>query len=170
MIYQLIGQMKKQLIQMNVWFDAAAALAEEKSFPLDSLLTARLAPDQWPLSTQIQIACDTLKLGASRLSDKEAPKHEDKETSFAEYRSRIESVIAYLDSLSESDFAQASEKSISLPYWKGKSLSGTDYFMEHFMPNFYFHLSHSYAILRHNGVNVGKRSYLGTMSYREPAA
>ena len=76
--------------------------------------------------------------------------------------------IAYLDTFTEKDFEQAATRSITQPRWEGKVMTGADYFLEHVMPNFFFHLSHVYALLRHNGVTVGKRDYLGTLTQRMP--
>lgn len=169
MYHSVFLQFKKQLGQMDKWFDAAVAHAEQRSFAPDLLLPVRLAPDQFPLLMQVQIATDTAKLGAARLTGKDAPKHADDEKTFDELRARVKSVIAYLDTLTEADFAGAAERSVTQPRWEGKTMSGRDYFLEHVMPNFFFHASHAYAILRHSGVKLGKRDYLGTLSLRPPA-
>jgi len=116
----------------------------------------------------VQIACDTAKLGASRLTGKEAPSHADNEQTLAELRARVASVISYLDGYSEKDFEAASTRSITQPRWEGKVMTGKDYFLEHVQPNFYFHATHTYAILRHNGVPLGKKDYLGALSQRLP--
>ncbi len=168
MYYEIFGQMKKQLGQMDKWFDAATAQAQAKSFEPSILLGMRLAPDQFPLVRQVQIACDTAKLAASRLTGKEAPSHPDTEQTFDELRARVRSVIAYLDGFSEKDFAGGATRTISQPRWEGKVMTGADYFLEHAVPNFFFHVSHAYAILRHSGVSLGKRDYLGTLSLRAP--
>jgi hypothetical protein len=169
MYYELISQMKKQLSQMDKWFEAAAQHGQLRSFSPDVLLHARLAPDQFPLSRQIQIACDTLKLGIARLTGKDVPKHEDNETTLEALRARVKSVIELVDSLTPADFAAAAERSVSQPRWEGKTMSGADYFVEHMLPNFYFHTGHVYALLRHNGVTLGKRDYLGQLTMRDPA-
>lgn len=168
MIHEMFRQMKKQLGLIEAWFDAAEAHAKTRSFDPNVLLSARLSPDQFALVRQVQIACDTAKLGASRISGKEAPSHPDTEQTIAELRARIQSVIGYLDGFSASDFEGAATRVISQPRWEGKVMSGSDYFLEHVVPNFYFHLSHVYALLRHNGVNIGKRDYLGALSMRTP--
>jgi hypothetical protein len=79
------------------------------------------------------------------------------------------STIAYLDSFSAKDFEGAATRVISTPRWEGKVMSGHDYFLEHALPNFFFHVSHAYALLRHNGVPLGKKDYLGAISLKEPA-
>ena len=161
-------QFQKQLRQLDTWLDKAEAFAKERSFDANVLLTARLAPDQFPLVRQIQSSCDTAKLAAVRLTGKEAPSHPDTETTIAELRARIQSVLTFLGSLTAADFADAGTRTVSQPRWEGRVMSGHDYFLEHAVPNFYFHLTHAYALLRHNGVQVGKRDYLGTLSLRTP--
>lgn len=168
MHHAMFGQMKKQLGQMEKWFDAATAFAKEKSFDPNVLLGMRLAPDQFPLVRQVQTTCDTAKLAASRLTGKEAPAHPDTEQTLDELRARVRSVIAFLDGLSAKDFEGAATRSVTQPRWEGKTMTGGDYFLEHAVPNFFFHLSHVYAILRHNGVPLGKRDYLGALSLRAP--
>jgi len=168
MFFQIFGQMKKQLGQIDGWFDAAEAHAKARSFDTSVLVASRLSPDQFAFARQVQIACDTAKLGASRLTGKEAPSNADTEKTLDELRARVRSTIAFLDGLSAADFEGAAARVITQPRWEGKVMSGADYFVEHVVPNFYFHLSHVYALLRHNGVNVGKRDYLGALSQRLP--
>jgi uncharacterized protein len=168
MYYEFFGQMKKQLGQIDHWLDTATTFAKTKSFDPNVFLGLRLAPDQFPFSRQVQMACDTAKLGAARLTGKEAPSHADTEQTIDELRARVRSVIAYLDGFSAKDFEATSGRSITQPRWEGKTMTGADYFREHVVPNFFFHLSHSYAILRHNGVDVGKRDYLGALTQRAP--
>ena len=168
MYYEMFCQMKKQLAQVSVWFDAAEALATENAFSVDLFLEQRLAMNQFALVRQVQIACDTAKLGASRLTGREAPKHEDTEKTLTELRTRLAAVISYLDDFSPADFAKAGEQSITQPRWNGETMTGADYFMELVVPNFFFHLGHTYAILRHSGVKIGKRDYLGKLSQSEP--
>ena len=168
MYYDLFLEMKKMLGQIAGWLDKADAQAKEKSFDPNLFVNFRLAPDQLPFARQIQIACDTAKLGASRLTGKDAPPHPDTEQTLDELRARLRSVISYLDGVSEKDFEGAATRSITQPRWEGKVMTGKDYFIEHVQPNFFFHAAHSYAILRHNGVPVGKRDYLGALTQRLP--
>jgi hypothetical protein len=169
MYHALFGQMKKQLGQLEKWLDAATEHAKTKAFDPDVLLGLRLAPDQFAFLRQVQVACDTAKLAASRLTGKEAPSHADDEKTIDQLRARVRAVIGYLDGFSEKDFEGAKARSITQPRWEGKTMTGADYFVEHALPNFYFHLSHAYAILRHNGVAIGKRDYLGKLTQRAPA-
>ncbi len=170
MHYAIVLQMKKMLGQVPKWLDNAKAFADSKKFDSNVFLGLRLSPDQFALVRQVQAACDTAKLAASRLTGKEAPKHADTEQSLDELSARVQSVIAYLDGFSEKDFEGAAERVVTTPRWEGKVMSGGDYFLEHAVPNFFFHLTHVYAILRHNGVGLGKSDYLGKLSFRVPQA
>lgn len=169
MYYQLVSQMKKMLGQMDKWLDTATAFATSKSFDPNLFLGFRLAPDQFAFVKQVQATCDTAKLAAARLAGKEAPKHADNESTIAELQERVRSVIAYLDGFTEEDFKNGSTQSITQPRWEGRVMTGADYFVEHATPNFFFHLSHTYAILRHNGVTIGKRDYLGKLTQNMPS-
>jgi len=168
MHYQMILQMKKMLAQLDKWLDLSKAYADSRKFDANVLLGMRLSPDQFAFARQVQTACDTAKLATARLTGKEAPKHADTEQTMDELHTRVQSVLAFLDGVSEKDFAGAATRVVTQPRWEGKTMSGGDYFLEHAVPNFFFHLTHAYAILRHNGVNLGKRDYLGTLSLREP--
>jgi hypothetical protein len=168
MYLAIFSQMKKQLGQVKGWLDAATAAAKGRSFDPELFLATRLSPDQFPFTRQLQSACDAAKLGASRISGKPAPAHADDEKTIAELRARIDSTVAYLDGFSEADFEGAATRSITTPRWEGKTMAGADFLIEHVVPNFYFHLAHVYALLRHAGVQVGKRDYLGQLSMRAP--
>jgi hypothetical protein len=161
--------MKKQLGQLDRWLETAGTYAKEKSFDSNLFLGFRLAPDQFAFARQVQIAGDTAKLAASRLSGKDAPVHADTEQTLDELRARVQSIISYLDGFSAKDFEGAATATITQPRWEGKTMTGADYFLEHVLPNFYFHLTTSYAILRHNGVAVGKRDYLGALTQHAPS-
>jgi hypothetical protein len=168
MYYEIFSQMKKQLGQVDKWLDTATTFAKTKSFDPNVLPTLRLAPDQFPLARQLQSACDTAKLGASRLTGKDAPNQPDTEQTIDELRARMKSVITYLDGFTAKDFEGVATRTVTQPRWEGKFMTAPEYFVEHVVPNFYFHLAHAYAILRHNGVDVGKRDYLGALSLRAP--
>jgi hypothetical protein len=168
MYYETFRQMKKMLGQVDKWLEAAAATAKEKSFDSKLFLGFRLSPDQFAFARQIQIACDTAKLAASRLTGKEAPAHPDTEQTLDELRARVQLVVAYLDGFSAKDFEGAATVTVTQPRWEGKTMTGADFFLEHALPNFFFHLTTAYAILRHNGVAVGKRDYLGPLTQRAP--
>jgi hypothetical protein len=167
----VITQFTKMLTNLLAILGEAEKFAGEKKFDTVVLLQSRLSPDQFSLMQQIRTACDTAKLGAARLADREkdVPVHGDTEQTLGEIKARIESVVAYLRGFSPDTFASAAERRITQPRWNGKTLSGQEFLIQHVIPNFYFHVSTAYAILRHNGVGIGKKNYLGDMSYREAA-
>ena len=172
MIHTLVvSQFSKMLGNLVAILNEAEKYAGEKKFDVAVLLQARLAPDQFNLIKQVQIACDTAKLGAARLAgtEKDAPVQADTEATLGEIKARIESTVAYLKGFTAQSFAGAAERRITQPRWNGKSLSGEEFLVQHVIPNFYFHVTTTYAILRHNGVPVGKRNYLGDMPYRDAA-
>src|SRR5262245_35685004 len=168
MYYETVKQMQKMLGQLDKWLESAVAFAQSKSFDPNVFLGLRLAPDQFAFVRQVQSTCDTAKFAASRLTGKDAPSHPDTEQTLDELRTRIRAVITYLDGFSEKDFENTATRVVTQPRWEGKVMTGADYFLEHALPNFFFHLTHAYAILRHNGVPLGKRDYLGAISMRAP--
>lgn len=165
-LHLIVLEMKKLLGSLDTCLEKAAVHAAAKKYEPSVLLHSRLAPDMFPLIRQIQIACDQAKYAASRAAGKDTPSHPDTEQTLDEIRARITTVIAYLGEFSAADFDGASARSISLPRWEGKSMTATDYVIEHAMPNFFFHYTTAYAILRHNGVDIGKRDYLGSFTFR----
>ena len=158
-----VPQLKKMLANLDAWLVASVAYAKTKSFDPNVLVTSRLAPDQYPLVRQVQSACDGAKFAAARLTGKEAPKHPDTEQTMEELRARVASCIEYLGTFTEADFKGAADRSVALPFLEGKTILGTDYLNEMVLPNFYFHLTTAYAILRHNGVGLGKRDFIGSL-------
>jgi hypothetical protein len=168
MYHEMFAQLTKELGLVDKWLDAAVAHAETKKFDPNLFLGFRLAPDQLAFARQIQIACDTIKVAAARLAGKEAPAHADTEQTIDELRARLKTVGAYLASFTAQDFEQAATRVITQPRWKGQVMSGAAYFVEYVVPNSFFHLTTAYAILRHNGVPLGKRDYLGTLTQTTP--
>ncbi len=169
MYYPMVLEMKKLLGQVDHWLETAAAHAKAKSFDPNVFLGLRLAPDQFAFARQVQTACDTAKLATARLAGKEAPSHPDTEQTLDELRARVATVVKYLAGFSAQALAGAATRVITQPRWEGKTMSGADYFLEHAVPNFFFHLTHAYAILRNNGVHLGKRDYLGALTQKAPA-
>jgi uncharacterized protein len=157
----------KTLENLTRMIDKAEAYAQTKKFEMDVLLNSRLAPDQLNFIRQIHIACDTAKLGASRLTGKEAPSHVDKEKTVAEIKERINSTVSYLKSFTAQDFDGTDAKHITTPRWEGQYLTGFEYAQHHVIPNFYFHITTAYSILRHNGVDIGKKDYLGALPFKK---
>jgi uncharacterized protein len=162
-----VRQFKKMLTNLDKWLEASVAFAQKKSIDPNTLLTARLAPDQYALARQVQTCCDTAKFAASRLTGKEPPKHPDTEQTMDELRARIRSCVAYLETFKSADFAESETRHVELPFLEGKYILGSDYLVEMAGPNFYFHVTTAYAILRHNGVEVGKRDFIGALSTKD---
>lgn len=169
MLYDLtVVQFSKMLKNLSVILEKGECFANLKKVDMAVLLNSRLAPDQFNLIRQVQIACDTAKIGVARLTDNldTVPKHDDSETTLAELQARISSVLDYLATFKEADFAHAATIHVSQPRWEGKYLTGYEFAIEHAIPNLYFHITTAYAILRHNGVEIGKKDYLGAMPYK----
>jgi hypothetical protein len=168
MLYEItVPQFTKMLHNLNLMMDKAVQNSVERKFEMDVLLNSRLAPDQFNFIRQVQIACDTAKFYAARMTGKEAPVHEDTEKTLPELKARIETVIGYLNSFKAEDFKGAEERKISQPRWEGKYLTGFEFATQHAIPNVYFHVATAYSILRHNGVPVGKKDFLGEMPYKK---
>jgi hypothetical protein len=157
----------KTLQNLEQWMDKAAAYAKAKSFEVDVLAQARLAPDQYAFVRQVQSACDQAKYAAAYLGGKQAPSHPDTEQTFAELRQRIHKCLSFLETVSPKDFEGAEERKVSPPWLGGKWLRGDDYLIDIAVPNFFFHATMAYAILRHNGVDLGKMDYIGSIPAKE---
>ena len=168
MYTEMFAQMKKQLGQLDKWLATAGEYAKSRSFDPNVFVGLRLAPDQFPLVRQVQICCDSAKLAALLLSGRPEEPKSDTEQTLEELQARVRSVITLLDAISSQDLDGAATRVVSQPRWKGEWMTGADYFVQHAVPNFYFHLTTAYAILRHNGVSVGKRDYLGAQTKRPP--
>jgi hypothetical protein len=141
----------------------AAAHAETKGFDPVALLQARLYPDMFPLSRQVQICTDFAKGAVARLAGEEPPAWADEEVSFDDLITRVEKTAAYVGAFGADQIDGSEEREITLVR-RGQSsvVMGQSYLLDQAMPNFYFHLTTAYAVLRHNGVEVGKKDYLGT--------
>lgn len=155
----------KLLGNVEKWLDKAGALADAKKFDPEILMTARLAPDQYAFVRQIQAACDQAKFTVAKLAGKQPPAHPDTEKTIAELRQRIRTVLDYLATFTREDFAGAEERPCSHTWMGGKAMRGGDYLDHMALPNFYFHLTTAYAILRHNGVPIGKQDFLVELPY-----
>ena len=144
--------------------DKAAAYAQARNVNPSVLLGARLYPDMYPLVRQVQIACDFAKGAAARLAGQEPPAYEDNEATFDELKARIAKTIAFMQGVPESAFAGSEARDISI---KGRertlSFTGAVYLAHFALPNFHFHAATAYDILRHNGVELGKKDFLGPL-------
>ncbi len=145
--------------------DKAAAYAAAKKIDPSVLLQSRLSPDMFPLVRQVQIVSDQAKNGTSRLAGVEPPRHEDNETTIDELKDRLSRTLAYLKSIDPKKIDASADNDITFPLGptnKGH-MKGADYLNHFVLPNFYFHMTAAYAILRHCGVDIGKRDFLGAI-------
>ena len=142
--------------------DKAQAHCDARKIDPLVLTGYRLFPDMFPLSRQVQIACDTAKGAVARLAGAEIPKHEDSERTFAELKARIAKTIDFVQSVKRERVDGAEDKEIVLQMRSGeRRFKGMQYLLGHAYPNFYFHVTTAYNILRHNGVEVGKADFIG---------
>ena len=139
----------------------AAAHAEAKKIDPAALLQARLYPDMFTLTRQVQIACDFAKGAAGRLAQAELPVYEDTEVTFADLDARVAKTIAFIESLKPAAIEGSEDRQVTLVR-RGETFtfSGKEYLFEQALPNFWFHVTAAYAVLRHNGVEVGKKDFL----------
>jgi len=145
--------------------DKAEAFAAAKKIDPSVLLHSRLAPDMFDLTRQIQVASDGARRGSARLAGVEALKIDDNETTIAQLKERIARTVAYLKTLDRKAIDASAEREITFPLGPEKKghMKGDDYLNHFMLPNFYFHCTAAYAILRHAGVDVGKRDFLGAI-------
>ena len=141
------------------------AFAKAKKIDESILINSRLAPDMLPLVRQIQITSDTIKAGAARLAGIEVPSFEDNETTFEQLQERITKTIKFLQSIKADQIDGSEKKKISYTqHGKENNFIGQSYLLNYILPNLYFHITIAYAILRHNGVEIGKKDYLGDLN------
>jgi hypothetical protein len=164
MYYQVLSQCTHSLKNVETWLDKAEQHAAAKKFDVSVLLNARLAPDMKNFIYQVQSACDYVKAAAAWLSGQTPPGHEDNERTIEEVRARIRKTVAFAESVKEPQYAGASERKVKLSWAPGKVIGGEDYLLQITIPNTFFHIATAYAILRHNGVDVGKMDFLGPIN------
>jgi len=152
----------RQLTALTAILKTAAAFAEARKIDPSVLLNARLAPDQFALTRQVQIATDGAKGGIARLAGLEAPAYPDDETTFEQLEARLTKTIAFLQSVPADQVDGSEERPINIKLRSGElNFTGQDFLLHFVIPNFFFHVTTAYAILRHNGVEIGKKDYLG---------
>jgi hypothetical protein len=153
----------QMLNSLSAIMDKAEAYCAAKKIKPEVLLAARLYPDMLPFSRQIQLVCDFAAKGCARLTGSEIPVTPDTETSLAELKQRVAKTIGYLNDFKSSQFEGAESREVSFPAGPDKTLTlKGQQFLSHFsLPNFYFHAATAYDILRHNGVEIGKRDFMG---------
>jgi uncharacterized protein len=150
---------------LSAVLDKAEAHAAAKKIDSSVLLNSRLSPDMFALARQVQIATDQAKNGSARLAGVEAPRYEDNETTMDQLKARVAKTVAYLKTLDTKQIDASVDREITFPLGptnKGH-MKGDDYLNHFVLPNFYFHITAAYAILRHCGVDIGKRDFLGAI-------
>ena len=159
-----IPALTRGLTNLSAILDKAAAHAAAKKFDSVVLAQSRLFPDMHPLVRQVQIACDTAKGGAARLAGVEVPKHEDTEATFAELKARVAKTLDFVKSITAAQMKDSETRNIEIKFPNGAwKFIGLGYLTDFVLPNFYFHTSIVYALLRKAGVEIGKSDYLGAI-------
>jgi hypothetical protein len=158
-----VPALRQILGSLDAIMKKAEAHAEAKKIQPAVLLQARLFPDMFPFVKQVQIACDFAKGIAARLAGVDVPVHEDNEQTFEELHARIAKVLAFIDSIDAAKFEGSENREIVLRPGtpREQKLSGQAFLVHYALPQFYFHVTTAYAILRHNGVEIGKLDYVG---------
>jgi hypothetical protein len=166
MYYEVVSQCVHNLKCLEACFDKAERFAADKKFDVAVLLQSRLAPDMQNFIYQVRSACDYVKAAAAWFSGQTPPRHEDNERTMDELRARIRKTIAYAESVEEPQYEGAARRHVRLSWAPaGTVIGGEDYLLQIVVPNAYFHMIAAYAILRHNGVDVGKRDFLGPLNF-----
>jgi hypothetical protein len=158
----LVPTANRMLGNLSSFLDKAEAFAAAKKIDATILLNSRLAPDMFPLTRQVQIAADMVKGAAARLSGTELPKFEDNETTIAELKARVAKTLAFVNSVDAAKFGGSEDRDVTLQARTGdRHFKGLNYLRDYVLPNVYFHTTAAYAILRHNGVELGKNDFIG---------
>jgi uncharacterized protein len=168
MYYHIVSQCIRSLKNIQVWLEQAERHAAAKNFDVNVLMHSRLAPDMQNFIYQVQSACDYVKGAAGWLTGQAPPKHADTEQTIAEVRDRLRKTIAFAESVPEDHYAGAGDRTVQMSWAGGKNIRAQDYVLQITIPNAYFHLSMAYAILRHNGVDIGKMAFLGQITWLDP--
>ena len=156
-----VPRFANMLKNLSAILDKAQAHAEARKIDPAVLVNSRLYPDMLPMKRQVQIACDTAKGATARLAGAEVPKHEDTEETFADLKARIAKTIDFIQTLKPGQIDGSEERNIHLKLGQREvDYKGMQYLLGHALPNFYFHVTTAYDILRHNGVELAKRDYL----------
>ncbi len=169
-----IPPMIKALMALSKLIDKASAYAETKAISwvpaekqMEALIHERLVFDQLNFIRQVQVACDNAKGAVARLGEIEVPKFEDNEKTASELKARIEKTLEILKNVKPEQIMGKEEIKVTLPYFPGKYFTGFEYVTEYLLPNFYFHVTTAYSILRKNGVPVGKEDFMGGLSLKD---
>lgn len=158
----MVPMFSRMLSNLDGLLTKAEADAEARKIDPQVFLQARLAPDMLPLTRQVEIAVDQVKGGMSRLAGVEPPKWADGDNTFADLHGRIAKAQQYVEEFSASQYEGAEDRSVELKFPNATlNFTGKDYYFGFVVPNFYFHITTAYLILRHNGVQIGKRDFVG---------
>ncbi len=160
MFIKMLGGLKNVLVK-------AESHLRETGKSEELFMNESLAPDMFPLVRQVQIACDNAKGAVARLAGVDMPKFDDTEKTFAELYARIDKTLDFVQSVPESAFAEAADRKVTLPYFPDKYMTGFDYAREYVIPNFLFHVVTAYAIVRKEGVSIGKADYVNGLPFRD---
>jgi len=154
-----------ELNALSAILDKGEAYAAAKKFDPAVLLHTRLAPDMFDLTRQVQVATDQARRGSARLAGVEPAMFEDNETTIDQLKARLAKTVAYLQTLDRAQIDASADREITFPLGAGKTgqMKGSDYLNHFVLPNFYFHVTAAYAILRHCGVDIGKRDFMGAI-------
>ena len=163
-----LNQFIKSLNALDAIMTKAAAYADQRKFDVNKFMSQRLAPDMLPFAAQVTIACDGAKIAAALLSKNTPPKFEDNEKTWDELRARIKKTTDYLKTLQEADFSHFKDIKVAPSWAGGQWLPGDESFYELTVPNFYFHVTTAYNILRQAGVELGKPDFIGGLNFRKP--
>ena len=165
--HETLAVFTKTLDNLAKWMDKAEESAKARSFEVDVLAHARLAPDAFDFVQQVQAACDQAKYAAAYLSGQKPPSHPDTEKTFPELRERIAKTKSFVAGVSAKELEGGEDRKVAPNWMGGRWIPGGAYLAEMAVPNFYFHVATAYAILRHNGVALGKMDYIGGLPTRE---
>ncbi|MBV9632814.1 MAG: DUF1993 domain-containing protein [Xanthobacteraceae bacterium] len=169
MYHRVVSQFAQALKNIDGWLDKAEQHAAAKKFDVHVLMTSRLAPDMGAFVYQVQSACDYVKGAAAWLSGQKPPQHDDNEQSIDEVRARIRKTVEFVEGVREDQYIGAAERTVVVSWGPaGTVLRAQDYLVQVSIPNVYFHIMAAYAILRHNGVNIGKMDFLGPINWTNP--
>lgn len=162
----VVDQFSRSLGNLKNILKKGQAHAQDRKFDENLFLQTKLAADMFPFIRQVQITCDIAKATCARLTGTTAPSFPDDEKSITELFARIDKTLDYVKTFTGNDFKGYENQKISFPWNPGKHLMGHDYLISYALPNFYFHLAASYALLRSNGVHLGKGDYLGEIQWK----
>jgi hypothetical protein len=166
MYYLIVRQFALMLRNLDGVLGKAQQYAEARKFDVNNFCSARMFPDMLPFVAQVRIACDYAKNTAAALAGREAPRHEDNEQTVADLRARITKCLAYVDAFTEKDFENTKlDTVVPMANRKGKGLRLGEYLLSRQIPNFYFHVTTAYDLLRAGGVEVGKSDFLGQLNF-----